>query len=337
MPGCFHAFVYAFIPLQELSRYMSQTNTQTSSGLSDLDGLNAAHPKWFTQALGVPRREHSIPVDKGYLHGFSWGQPGKPAVLFSHGMMAHARCWAFIAPMLAEHFHLAAFDTSGMGDSSWHDNYSYDQRAAEVLAFAEALEMDRPHLVCHSFGGSVGLATMEAYPEAFRSLTICDMTMLRPEDGDAFMARREDGPGFAKPRKVHKVYSDLPSALARFRLAPDQPCDNDFLVEYMAYHSLKQVDGGYCWKFDPAVLQPDRLKNEEFWLSLAPRFIELSAPKAIVHGALSSLFHADIANYMRKQTNYETPVVAIEGAHHHLMLDQPVALAAALNALLQTL
>ena len=73
MPGCFHAFVYAFIPLQELSRYMSQTNTQTSSGLSDLDGLNAAHPEWFTQALGVPRREHSIPVDKGYLHGFSWG------------------------------------------------------------------------------------------------------------------------------------------------------------------------------------------------------------------------------------------------------------------------
>jgi len=291
---------------------MSEDTSLLSSGLADLDGLSCAHPQWFAQALAVPRREHSVPVDRGHIHGFSWGQPGKPAVLFSHGMMAHARCWAFIAPMLADHFHLAAFDTSGMGDSGWHDSYSYDQRAAETLAFAEALEMDRPHLVCHSFGGSVGLTTLESYPDAFKSLTICDMTMLRPEDHAEFMARREDGPGFAKPRKAQRVYGDLATAMGRFRLAPEQPCDNDFLVEYMAYHSLKQVEGGYCWKFDPAVLQPDRLKNEEFWLSLAPRFIELGAPKAIVHGALSSLFHSDIADYMREQTNNKTPIVAID-------------------------
>jgi len=324
----------------EWSRFMSQDtgpeSEQVTSGLSDLEGLSSTHPDWFRQALAVPRREHSIPVDKGYIHGFSWGQPGKPAVLFSHGMMAHARCWAFIAPLLAEHFHLAAFDTSGMGDSSWHESYGYDQRAAEARAFAEALAMDRPHLVCHSFGGSVGLTTIETYPDAFRSLTVCDMTMLRPEDGDAFMARRKEGPGIAKPRKAHRVYPDLPSAMARFRLAPEQPCANDFLFEYMAYHSLKKVEGGYCWKFDPAVLQPDRSKDEEFWLTLAPRFIDLAAPKAIVHGALSELFQSDISDYMREQTNYETPVVAINDAHHHLMLDQPLALAATLNALLQT-
>ncbi len=316
---------------------MSQAKEHSSSsGLADLDGLTCAYPEWFSRVLAVPRREHSIAVDRGHIHGFSWGQPGKPAVLFNHGMMAHARCWAFVAPMLAEHFHLAAFDTSGMGDSSWHETYSYEQRAAEALAFAEALEMDRPHLVCHSFGGSVGLTTIETYPDAFSSLTVCDMTMLRPEDGDAFMARRKDGPGIAKPRKAHNVYPDLSSAMARFRLAPEQPCENDFLFEYMAYHSLKRVDGGYSWKFDPGVLQPDRMKNEAFWLSLAPRFIDLAAPKAIVYGALSDLFSAEIADYMREQTGNQAPVVAIEEAHHHLMLDQPVALAATLNALLQS-
>ena len=315
---------------------MSQASGPNSAGLSDLEDLSSAHPEWFKRALAVPRREHSVPVDRGYIHGFSWGQPGKPAVLFNHGMMAHARCWAFIAPMLAEHFHLAAFDTSGMGESSWHDTYSYEQRAAEALAFAEALEMDRPHLVCHSFGGSVGLTTIESYPDAFASLTVCDMTMLRPEDGKAFMARRKDGPGIAKPRKVHNVYPDLASAMARFRLAPEQPCENEFLFEYMAYHSLTQVDGGYSWKFDPGVLQPDRMKNEDFWLSLAPRFIDLAAPKAIVYGALSDLFSVEIADYMREQTGHRSPVVAIEGAHHHLMLDQPLALTATLNALLQS-
>lgn len=307
------------------------------SGLNDLDGLQQPHPEWFAAALAVPRREHEVTVDGGRIHGFSWGDPGKPAVLFTHGMMAHSRCWAFIAPLLAQHFHLAAFDISGMGDSSWHDDYGYDQRGAEALAFADALEMTRPHLVCHSFGGSVGLTATENYPAAFRSLTICDMTMLRPEDGEAFMAERTTSPSFAQARTTNRVYPDLEAAMGRFRLAPEQPCANDFLFEYMAYHSLKQVDGGYCWKFDPKILQPDRLKNSEWWMSLAPRFAALASPKAIVYGAESSLFQPHTADYMRELTNHKTPIVGIEGAYHHVMLDQPLALAATLNALLQVL
>jgi len=53
--------------------------SESMSGLSDLDGLSAAHPPWFHKALGVPRREHEIPVDRGHIHGFSWGDPQKPA------------------------------------------------------------------------------------------------------------------------------------------------------------------------------------------------------------------------------------------------------------------
>jgi len=233
--------------------------------------------------------------------------------------------------------HLAAFDISGMGDSSWFDTYSYEQRAAETLAFAEALEMERPHLVCHSFGGSVGLAATEAYPESFSSLTICDMTMLRAQDAESFMQERAQRPGFDKPRTRNKVYADLAAAKARFRLAPEQPCENEFLFDYMAHHSLKAVDGGFCWKFDPGILQPDRLNNLEWWLSLAPRFAGLNLPKAIVHGAQSSLFQQHTADHMRELTGGQIPIVPIEGAHHHVMLDQPLALAAVLSGLLQSL
>lgn len=316
---------------------MSELKRQSAlSALGDLENLTRHHPEWFKDAFAVPRREYQVPVDQGYIHGFSWGDPRNPPVLFTHGMMAHSRCWAFVAPLLAEHFYLAAFDISGMGDSSWHESYSYEQRAAEARAFADALEMDRPHLVCHSFGGSVGLTIAETYPEAFQSLTICDMTMLRPEDGAAFMAERQQNPGFAKTRTANKVYADLESAMARFRLAPDQPCENDYLVEYMAFHSLKPVDGGYSWKFDPAVLSPDRQKDYDWWLRLGPRFVELDAPKAIVHGAKSSLFQPPIAQYMREQTGGTVPIVAVENAYHHVMLDQPLALASALSALLQS-
>jgi len=307
------------------------------SGLSDLDELAGPHPDWFKAVLAVPRKEHVVPCDGGTLHGFSWGDPQKPAVLFTHGMLAHARCWAFVAPLLAENFHLAAIDISGMGDSSWHESYDYEQRAAETLVFANALEMERPQLVCHSFGGSVGLSAAQHYPEAFSSLIVCDMAMLRPEDVAEFEKSREENPGFARERTANKVYDSLETALGRYRLAPEQPCANDFLVEYMAYHSLKKVEGGYVWKFDPRILSPDRMKDSGGWASLSTRFAALNMPKAIVHGVLSELFGPQIAQYMRELTEYRVPIVGIEQAYHHVMLDQPIALAATLNALLQSL
>lgn len=138
-------------------------------------------------------------------------------------------------------------------------------------------------------------------------------------------------------RSTNKVYERLETALARYRLAPEQPCANDFLLEYMAYHSLKKVEGGYVWKFDPRILSPDRMKDTDWWASLSTRFAALAMPKAIVHGTLSDLFTPQVAQYMRELTEHRVPIVGIEHAHHHVMLDQPIALAATLSALLQSL
>ncbi len=35
-------------------------------------------------------------------------------------------------------------------------------------------------------------------------------------------------------------YADFETALARFRLMPEQTCENTFLVEHIGRHSLKQ-------------------------------------------------------------------------------------------------
>lgn len=310
--------------------------TASDSAKTDLQQLEGPWPGWFEQALDVPRREHWIDVDGVSLHGFSWGDPGKPAVLFTHGMMAHARCWAFVAPLLAEHYHLAAFDLSGMGDSGWRDSYSFEERAAGALGFAKALDMQRPALVCHSFGGSVGLAALEANPEAWRSLIVCDMTMLRPEDLEDFESNRVRRPVAEQPRE-NRVYESFASARARFRLAPEQPCANTYLVDYMAYHSLRQLDGGWQWKFDPKVLAPDGSRNSDWWLSIPHRFVALDVPKAIIHGELSLLYRPHTTAYLRSLASTPLPIVPLIGAHHHVMLDQPLALAAALEALLQAL
>jgi hypothetical protein len=46
------------------------------------------------------------------------------------------------------------------------------------------------------------------------------------------------------------VYETFDAALARFRLMPEQPCDNPFIVEFIGRHSLRRAEDGWVWKFD---------------------------------------------------------------------------------------
>lgn len=306
----------------------------------ELSELLLPRPAWFEGVFEVARKEHVVNVDGVDIHGFSWGDPKKPGVVFLHGMMAHARCWAFIAPLLAEDYHLAALDFSGMGDSGWRESYSLEQRADEAHGFAQALGMQNPTLVCHSFGGSVGLTAAERSAGFWSRLIICDMSMLRPQDLENFKATRSQRPGLRDPRdgpRAHRVYDDLPSALARFRLAPEQPCTNDYLVEYMGVHSLRAIENGWQWKFDPGIIGAAHLRDDSFWLNLAPRFQALPIPKAMVYGEHSALCSAAVADYLRELCPPQTPVVMVPGAHHHLMLDQPEAFTSTLADLLDRL
>jgi hypothetical protein len=47
-----------------------------------------------------------------------------------------------------------------------------------------------------------------------------------------------------------RVYETFDAALARFRLMPEQPCDNPFIVEFIGRHSLRRAEDGWVWKFD---------------------------------------------------------------------------------------
>ena len=76
-------------------------------------------PQWLVDALQVPREEGWVNSDGCDVHFFRWGDPANPPLLLMHGFLAHARCMAFIAPFLAEQYHVVAYDLSGMGDSAF--------------------------------------------------------------------------------------------------------------------------------------------------------------------------------------------------------------------------
>ena len=103
-----------------------------------------------------------------------WGGEGAPIVLV-HGLASSLRIWDFVAPVLAERFHVIAIDQRGHGLSTKPDeNYSFEEVGADLEAFVEQMGLDRPVIVGHSWGGTVAVRFGTDYPEMTRGLVLVD-------------------------------------------------------------------------------------------------------------------------------------------------------------------
>jgi pimeloyl-ACP methyl ester carboxylesterase len=101
-----------------------------------------------------------------HLH---WGGEGRPLVLL-HGLSSNARLWELVAPTLAEHFRVFALDqrSHGLTDPA-EDGFDFPSIVRDLHAFIEALNLERPILVGHSWGANTVLeyaATRPAGPAA---------------------------------------------------------------------------------------------------------------------------------------------------------------------------
>lgn len=295
-------------------------------------------PSWFIEAMDVPREEGFVETGGRKVHYFRWGKRGNPPLLITHGFLAHARCFAFIAPFLAEQYDIVAYDLAGMGDSEVRAGSTNAMRGADMIAVAEAFDFFsgpvKPTIIAHSFGAGVGLAAMEQAGEKFAGLIICDLMIMRPEQLQEHWQKQSEGrTRSGNVNRANKVYPDYESARSRFVLSPPQPVGEPFLMEYMAYHSLRQVEGGWTWKFDPRVFERTN-DDEAAWLQVGKRLADLPHKSAIIYGANSQLFDADGAAYIREEGGEHIPMISVPDAEHHLMLDQPIAFVTALRSVL---
>ena len=129
-----------------------------------------------------------------------------------------------------------------------------------------------------------------------------------------------------------KLYPDQQTGLQRFRLQPPQPCENTYILEYIARQSLMAADGGWAWKFDPEL--PDNLKHTD---RVAEDYTNLQLPFGVIYGAKSDLFSPRNVEYMRELIGKDFPHVAIEDAQHHVFLDKPLEFVRELRGMLHML
>lgn len=292
-------------------------------------------PAWFEGALTVPREEGWVKSNGCDIRYFRWGNPENPGLLLMHGFLAHSRCFGFIAPFLAQHYHVVAFDLSGMGDSGVRESYPDAIRGAEVADVARATGLFehavKPIVIAHSYGGHVALTAMQDQHALFGGLIICDLMVLRPERLEAYFGSEK--PLRSDPSRPNRVYPDYETAKGRFVLSPPQPVNVPILFDYMAYHSMKQVEGGWTWKFDTSVFQSN-FGHRDRMFAQGKIIAETPGRKAIVYGQNSQLFDDDSAAYIHECGATDVPIIGIPGARHHLMLDEPIAFVSVLRTIL---
>jgi pimeloyl-ACP methyl ester carboxylesterase len=303
---------------------LARTPPAIPAPLIDFHGEPPPAPQWFEDALAIAPERSTVAVQGADIELLTWGEVGKPGLLFLHGNGAHADWWSFIAPFFAKDWRVAAISWSGMGGSGWREAYSAPLFAAEIFAAVEAAGLEaggvKPILVGHSFGGFPTLYCAAEHAERLRGVVMVDTTIQPPE-------KRWKGPP-NRPGFGSKVYETLVEGLARFRLAPPQGCENLYIADYIARRSLKEVEGGWTWKFDPAIWQ--RFSMPDLGL-LLPR---IACPAALMWGERSNLMHAETLGYMIGEMPKDVLLMPIPDADHHVMIDQPLAFVAGLRGLL---
>lgn len=282
-----------------------------------------AGPEWLARSLAQPGLSRWTEASGRRLHYLEWPGPrDAPTLLLVHGFRAHARWWDFTAPLLASDYRVIAPDLGGMGESDFRPRYSHDGFADDIAAVVHHAGLRDVVLIGHSFGGIVAVDAVYRFPQLFQRLVMIDSKVSFADDD-----HRTDGP----PAHPPKLRRDRDEALRRFKVVPEQGGIDPAVLRHVAEHSLRSVDGQWTWKFDPYCAAPDLVVADQHESDMLR---QIDVPVDYLHGERSAIvsraFAARIAGCIR---NGRAPV-AIPDAQHHVLLDQPLALVAALRALL---
>ena len=298
---------------------IEQLSPQVANLLAQYRGEKPEAPAWFEAAVNTPYEEHFVEVDGARIRYQTYGDRTKPGLLLSHGNGAHAHWYDFIAPALMDDYYTVSMSFSGMGDSGWRERYGFSTYTDEQLAVCSDSGLfddgRKPFIVAHSFGGFITLNTARQHADRFAGALIVDSAIRPPED-------KWEGPPIRS--RGNRAYASLEAALARFRLAPAQPCDNHYIVDYIARHSIRQVENesgqsGWTWKFDPGIYV-----DFDFGEMHRTSLDNIACRIAMLRGQDSVLVTDRLWEYMRS-LKPDMDMISIADAQHHVLLDQPVA------------
>jgi pimeloyl-ACP methyl ester carboxylesterase len=143
-----------------------------------------------------------------------------PDVVLVHGLTGNLAVWHLqLVPALAERFRVLTYDLRGHGHSDTPPaGYSPDDMAGDLLALLDALGLERPVVVGHSYGADIALYHAANHPDRVREVIAIEAAL------PALEAVRRD-PGWVGWRLWAEALED-----AGHRVPPDRRADLRYLM-----------------------------------------------------------------------------------------------------------
>src|SRR5690606_20311164 len=114
-----------------------------------------------------------------------------------------------------------------------------------------------------------------------------------------------------------KIHPDRESVIRRFRTLPEDEAGLEYVRHHIAEQSVREVDGGWRWAFDPNIFLRAQWEPEDL--------AEADCEVALVRGE-RGMATTDITSSVAAILGGHVPVTLVPDAGHHIMFDQPIAL-----------
>lgn len=174
-----------------------------------------------------------------------------PDVVLLHSLALSGELWRGVAERLAPRFRVWSVDARGHGATGWDGQpFTVEDMAADLAAIADALDLERPHLVGLSMGGNTAIVFAATYSDRVGRLVLADTTANYGPDRrkkweeraqSVLSTSREDQLDFQLDRWFSPAFLDEHAQEAR-RIA-DIFLQTDSAAHAAACHALGAFDG----------------------------------------------------------------------------------------------
>lgn len=283
-------------------------------------------------------RQYDFDAQGQRLRVYEWGDRRAQPLVLCHGYWDNAHGFDLLAPRLAEHYRVVAFDTRGHGDSAWVDSYTWPHMVYDIVHVLEHVASPKGvNLIGHSFGGSLATEAAIIAPHLIRKLINIEgfgpgtVEHPLPGQGDpgefgslasfrAFLDQRRKPDSFVGWR----AYSHIDQLVARRKRV--NPRLSDAWLRYFCWHGSRHSADGWRWKADPelaASASPFKIEwVARTWQHLKLPMLAIIADEADSWGPLAA---AVLDERLGRVAQLER--ASVPGTGHFPHMEQPEATA----------
>jgi pimeloyl-ACP methyl ester carboxylesterase len=146
------------------------------------------------------------------MHMHRWGSRNDVPVVFWHALGTSGADFARVGKAIAgAGFYVLAVDGPGFGKSKALEPEAYRLDALVELLHEQLLELDRPVLIGHSWGGAIAVRYAGAHPEDVRALVLLDSGHLDYADLEENREFGTDARGMAMTGLLDRVSPAWPA------------------------------------------------------------------------------------------------------------------------------